>query len=227
MDTPVLSINQLSVALPAGADRAYAVQNISLTLDAGETLCVVGESGSGKSVLAMTVMGLLARELRVNEGEIMLQNVALLKADESRWRALRGRAMGMVFQEPMTALNPVMRCGEQIDEVLRCHTDWQATTRREAVLDIMRQVRLPEPERMLDSYPHQLSGGQRQRIVIAMAMVLKPALLICDEPTTALDVTTQQEILKLIRQRNKTAALRCCSSRTTWAWWRILQTGCW
>jgi peptide/nickel transport system ATP-binding protein len=106
----------------------------------------------------------------------------------------------MVFQEPMTALNPVMRCGEQIDEVLRCHTDWQATTRREAVLDILRQVRLPEPERMLDSYPHQLSGGQRQRIVIAMAMVLKPALLICDEPTTALDVTTQQEILKLIRQ---------------------------
>jgi peptide/nickel transport system ATP-binding protein len=200
MDTPVLSINQLSVALPAGADRAYAVQNISLTLDAGETLCVVGESGSGKSVLAMTVMGLLARELRVSEGEIMLQNVALCKADESRWRALRGRAMGMVFQEPMTALNPVMRCGEQIDEVLRCHTDWQATTRREAVLDIMRQVRLPEPERMLDSYPHQLSGGQRQRIVIAMAMVLKPALLICDEPTTALDVTTQQEILKLIRQ---------------------------
>ncbi|MFN6101057.1 MAG: ABC transporter ATP-binding protein [Burkholderiales bacterium] len=200
MDTPVLSINQLSVALPAGADRAYAVQNISLTLDAGETLCVVGESGSGKSVLAMTVMGLLARELRVSEGEIMLQNVALFKADESQWRALRGRAMGMVFQEPMTALNPVMRCGEQIDEVLRCHTDWQATTRREAVLDIMRQVRLPEPERMLDSYPHQLSGGQRQRIVIAMAMVLKPALLICDEPTTALDVTTQQEILKLIRQ---------------------------
>lgn len=200
MGTPVLSINQLSVALPAGADRAYAVQRISLTLDAGETLCVVGESGSGKSVLAMTVMGLLARELRVSEGEIMLQNVALLKADESRWRALRGRAMGMVFQEPMTALNPVMRCGEQIDEVLRCHTDWQATTRREAVLDIMRQVRLPEPERMLDSYPHQLSGGQRQRIVIAMAMVLKPALLICDEPTTALDVTTQQEILKLIRQ---------------------------
>ena len=200
MSTPVLCVNNLSVALPAGADRSHALQNISLTLNAGETLCVVGESGSGKSVLAMAVMGLLARELRVTAGSVLLQNEALLKANEERMRGLRGRAMGMVFQEPMTALNPVMRCGEQIDEVLRCHTDWPVLQRREAVLQIMQQVRLPEPERMIDSYPHQLSGGQRQRIVIAMAMVLKPALLICDEPTTALDVTTQQEILKLIKQ---------------------------
>ena len=200
MGTPVLSVNRLSVALPAGADRSHALQDISFSLNAGETCCVVGESGSGKSVLAMTVMGLLARELRVSEGEVRLQQESLLGLDDARWRALRGRAMGMVFQEPMTALNPVMRCGEQIDEVLRCHTDWPAPQRREAVLQMMQQVRLPEPERMMDSYPHQLSGGQRQRIVIAMAMVLKPALLICDEPTTALDVTTQQEILKLIRQ---------------------------
>ena len=200
MSTPVLAVNELSVALPAGADRSHALQNISLTLNAGETLCVVGESGSGKSVLAMAVMGLLARELRVTAGSVHLQNESLLNASAERMRGLRGRAMGMVFQEPMTALNPVMRCGEQIDEVLRCHTDWPVLQRREAVLQIMQQVRLPEPERMIDSYPHQLSGGQRQRIVIAMAMVLKPALLICDEPTTALDVTTQQEILKLIKQ---------------------------
>ena len=200
MSTPVLAVNHLSVALPTGADRSHALQDISLSLNAGETLCVVGESGSGKSVLAMAVMGLLARELRVSSGSVMLQNESLLDAGETRLRALRGRAMGMVFQEPMTALNPVMRCGEQIDEVLRCHTDWPLSQRREAVLQIMQQVRLPEPERMIDSYPHQLSGGQRQRIVIAMAMVLKPALLICDEPTTALDVTTQQEILKLIKQ---------------------------
>ena len=200
MSTPVLAVNELSVALPAGADRSHALQNISLTLNAGETLCVVGESGSGKSVLAMAVMGLLARELRVTAGSVHLQNESLLNASAERMRGLRGRAMGMVFQEPMTALNPVMRCGEQIDEVLRCHTDWPVLQRREAVLQIMQQVRLPEPQRMIDSYPHQLSGGQRQRIVIAMAMVLKPALLICDEPTTALDVTTQQEILKLIKQ---------------------------
>ncbi len=200
MNTPVLSVHNLAVALPLGADRSQALQNISLHLNAGETVCVVGESGSGKSVLAMAVMGLLARELRVSSGNVMLQNESLLDAGETRLRALRGRAMGMVFQEPMTALNPVMRCGEQIDEVLRCHTDWPVAQRREAVLQIMQQVRLPEPERMMDSYPHQLSGGQRQRIVIAMAVVLKPALLICDEPTTALDVTTQQEILKLIKQ---------------------------
>jgi len=200
MDTPVLSVNHLSVALPIGADRSHALQDISLHLNAGETLCVVGESGSGKSVLAMAVMGLLARELRVTSGSVWLQNEALLDATPQRMRGLRGLAMGMVFQEPMTALNPVMRCGEQIDEVLRCHTDWPVAQRREAVLQIMQQVRLPEPERMMDSYPHQLSGGQRQRIVIAMAMVLKPALLICDESTTALDVTTQQEILKLIKQ---------------------------
>ncbi|MSQ64841.1 MAG: ABC transporter ATP-binding protein [Limnohabitans sp.] len=200
MNTSVLSVQNLSVALPAGADRSHAVQDISLTLHAGETLCVVGESGSGKSVLAMSVMGLLARELRVTAGSVLLQNESLLDADAARLRGLRGRAMGMVFQEPMTALNPVMRCGEQVDEVLRCHTGWALLQRRQAVLQIMQQVRLPEPGRMIDSYPHQLSGGQRQRIVIAMAMVLKPALLICDEPTTALDVTTQQEILKLIQQ---------------------------
>ena len=200
MGASVLAVKHLSVALPAGADRSHALQDISLTLNAGETLCVVGESGSGKSVLAMAVMGLLARELRVTAGSVWLQNEALLEATPERMRGLRGRAMGMVFQEPMTALNPVMRCGEQIDEVLRCHTDWPVEQRRGAVLQIMQQVRLPEPERMMDSYPHQLSGGQRQRIVIAMAMVLKPALLICDEPTTALDVTTQQEILKLIKQ---------------------------
>ena len=200
MREPVLSVQNLSVALPAGADRSHAVQEVSLALHAGETLCVVGESGSGKSVLAMSVMGLLARELRLTQGQLHLQQESLTEASPARWRALRGRAMGMVFQEPMTALNPVMTCGDQIDEVLQCHTDWPLAQRREAVLHILQQVRLPEPERIVQSYPHQLSGGQRQRIVIAMAMVLKPALLICDEPTTALDVTTQQEILKLIRQ---------------------------
>jgi peptide/nickel transport system ATP-binding protein len=199
MTQPVLQVDHLSVALPAGADRPMALQHISLQLHAGETLCVVGESGSGKSVLATTVMGLLDGELKVASGSVRLQGESLLYASQARLRALRGRAMGMVFQEPMTALNPVMRCGEQIDELLRTHTDWSAAQRREAVLDMLAQVRLPDPERMWHSYPHQLSGGQRQRIVIAMAMVMKPALLICDEPTTALDVTTQKDILQLIQ----------------------------
>lgn len=195
---PVLSIHQLSVALPAGSDRVHAVHEVSLSILPGKTLCVVGESGSGKSVMATTVMGLLAKELRPSQGEIVLQGESLLGASAARLRALRGRSMGMVFQEPMTALNPVMTCGDQVDELLSTHTDWPRDQRRTEILRIFERVRLPDPERMMRSYPHQLSGGQRQRIVIAMAVVLKPALIICDEPTTALDVTTQKEILRLI-----------------------------
>jgi peptide/nickel transport system ATP-binding protein len=195
---PVLAIQNLHVALPQGADRPHAIENISLSIDAGKTLCVVGESGSGKSVMATAVMGLLAKELKVSNGEIILNGENLLAASQQKLRNLRGKAMGMVFQEPMTALNPVMRCGDQIDELLKTHTDWNAAKRKQEVLAILERVKLPEPERMMRSYPHQLSGGQRQRIVIAMACILKPALLICDEPTTALDVTTQKEILRLI-----------------------------
>jgi peptide/nickel transport system ATP-binding protein len=197
---PVLVIEKLHVALPPGSDRPYAIEDVSLSIRPGKTLCVVGESGSGKSVMATAIMGLLARELQPGPGRIMLRGESLLDASEQHLRALRGQAMGMVFQEPMTALNPVMTCGDQIDELLQQHTDWGAKRRDEAVLDILRRVKLPEPERMMRSYPHQLSGGQRQRIVIAMAVILQPALLICDEPTTALDVTTQKEILKLIAE---------------------------
>jgi len=194
----VLSIRGLSVALPAGADRAHAITNVSLDILPGQTLCVVGESGSGKSVMATTVMGLLPKELQAVAGGIVLQGESLLNASALRLRQLRGKAMGMVFQEPMTALNPVMSCGDQVDELLSTHTDWPAAQRRAEILRVFERVKLPEPERMLRSFPHQLSGGQRQRIVIAMAVILKPALLICDEPTTALDVTTQKEILRLI-----------------------------
>ncbi|MDP3606157.1 MAG: ABC transporter ATP-binding protein [Polaromonas sp.] len=208
---PILVIDKLHVALPPGSDRAYAVEDISLSIHAGQTLCVVGESGSGKSVMATAVMGLLARELKPGPGRIVLQGESLLDASTQRLRALRGQAMGMVFQEPMTALNPVMSCGDQIDELLRQHTDWGARRRSDAVLNILERVKLPEPERMMRSYPHQLSGGQRQRIVIAMAVILQPALLICDEPTTALDVTTQKEILKLIEdlQADLSGGHRC------------------
>jgi peptide/nickel transport system ATP-binding protein len=208
---PVLVIDKLHVALPPGSDRAYAVEDVSLRIYPGQTLCVVGESGSGKSVMATAVMGLLAREVQAGRGSIVLQGESLLDASAQRLRALRGQAMGMVFQEPMTALNPVMTCGDQIDELLRQHTDWGATQRSKAVLDILQRVKLPEPERMRRSYPHQLSGGQRQRIVIAMAVILQPALLICDEPTTALDVTTQKEILKLIEdlQADLSGGHRC------------------
>jgi len=195
----VLEIADLAIRLPAGADRPHAVDGVDLTVAAGEILCLVGESGSGKSVIAQAVMGLLPPSLALARGAIRLAGEDLGAAAPARRRALRCTAMSMIFQEPMTALNPVMPCGRQIEEVLREHTRLDAAARRARVLEIMAQVRLPDPERLIDAYPHQLSGGQRQRIMIAMALVLEPALLIADEPTTALDVTTQAQILTLMR----------------------------
>ena len=196
----VLDIRNLTVALPSHADRVHAVEDVGLTVNRGEIVCLVGESGSGKSVIAHAIMGLLPKALAPAGGEIRLTGENLLAAGESRLRELRCTRMSMIFQEPMTALNPVMRCGDQIDEVLATHTKLQAGARRVKVRDILSAVHLPDPERMIASFPHQLSGGQRQRIMIAMALVLEPALLIADEPTTALDVTTQAQILALIRE---------------------------
>jgi peptide/nickel transport system ATP-binding protein len=198
---PVLAVRDLTVVLPKGADRPHAVEGLDLDVGRGEILCVVGESGSGKSVTAAAVMGLLPpRQLTLTAGSIRLEGEELTRAPAARLRSLRGARMAMVFQEPMTALNPVMRCGRQIEEVLGAHRrDLSPAGRRERVLSVMREVRLPEPERLYDAYPHEISGGQRQRVMIATALVLEPALLIADEPTTALDVTTQAQILRLIR----------------------------
>ncbi len=195
---PILEVRGLTIALPPGGERSQAVSDVSFAVAAGEVLCLVGESGSGKSVIAQAVMGLLPKTLPVESGSIRLQGEEIASAAPARLRELRATRMSMIFQEPMTALNPVMTCGDQIDEVLREHTRLSAGERRERVLAIVREVLLPEPERMVQSYPHQLSGGQRQRIVIAIALVLDPVLLIADEPTTALDVTTQAQILRLV-----------------------------
>jgi peptide/nickel transport system ATP-binding protein len=197
---PVLEVRHLTIGLPPGGERATAVQNVSFTVGRGEIVCLVGESGSGKSVIAHSVMGLLPQALPVRGGQILLQGEDITHAPAFRLRELRATRMSMIFQEPMTALNPVMTCGDQIDEVLSEHTQLSAAQRRDKVLAIVREVLLPEPERIVASYPHQLSGGQRQRIMIAMALVLEPVLLIADEPTTALDVTTQAQILKLVLQ---------------------------
>ena len=196
----VLDVRDLTIALPAGADRALAVYGASFSVEAGEIVCLVGESGSGKAVIAQATMGLLPDALRATAGHIVIDGENVLAASEPRLRELRCTRMSMIFQEPMTALNPVMTCGEQIDEVLATHTALSGAERRARTLEIARDVRLPEPERMIASYPHQLSGGQRQRIMIAMALVLNPRLVIADEPTTALDVTTQAQILALIRE---------------------------
>src|SRR5712672_1330260 len=201
MTSPVLEIANLSVAIRGGGDRPHAVRGINLTVDANEIVCVVGESGSGKSVTAQAVMGLLPKNaMRVETGLIRLQGEELTAKSDAELRAIRGTRMAMVFQEPMTALNPVERVGDQIGEVLEVHTALDPRQRRKRVLEIMRAVHLPDPEQMIDAYPHQLSGGQRQRIMIAAALVLDPALLIADEPTTALDVTTQAQILRLMRE---------------------------
>ena len=196
---PVLDVRDLTIALPSGGDRKEAVSEVSFSVERGEILCLVGESGSGKSVIAQAVMGLLPNTLPVTKGQMLLDGEDVAKVTTERLRQLRATRMSMVFQEPMTALNPVMRCGDQIDEVLREHTALGPAERRRKILDTVREVALPDPERIVQSYPHQLSGGQRQRIMIAMALVLEPALLIADEPTTALDVTTQAQILELIK----------------------------
>ncbi|HZD26681.1 MAG TPA: ABC transporter ATP-binding protein, partial [Alphaproteobacteria bacterium] len=208
---PVLDIQGLTVRLPRHADRENAVEDVSVRVHPKEILCIVGESGSGKSVTAHSVMGLLPKgQLTPTAGRILLQGEDLLQASAERLRDLRCTRMSMIFQEPMTALNPVMSCGDQIDEVLRTHTSLSQGERMERILRILREVSLPDPERVVRAYPHQLSGGQRQRIMIAMALVLEPVLLIADEPTTALDVTTQAQILRLIKeiqQRHDTGVL--------------------
>jgi peptide/nickel transport system ATP-binding protein len=208
---PVLGVQGLTVRLPYGADRLNAVENVSFAVAPGEIVCVVGESGSGKSVTAHAVMGLLPPgQLTATGGRVLLEGEDLLLKSPAEMRRIRGDRIAMIFQEPMTALNPVMRVGDQIAEVLDIHTGLSERERRARVLNVMQSVHLPEPERMIDVYPHQLSGGQRQRIMIAAALVLDPVLLIADEPTTALDVTTQAQILKLIkelRERRNTGVL--------------------
>ncbi|HEY9316573.1 MAG TPA: ABC transporter ATP-binding protein [Achromobacter sp.] len=196
----LLDIQGLSIQLPAGADRALAVKEASLSIASGETLCIVGESGSGKSMIANAVMGLLPQPLvRPVAGSIVFQGHDLLALAEPQWRALRGNRIGMIFQDPMSALNPVMRIGDQLEEALDAHVKLSSAEKRARIIAALTDVRLPDPAGIAASYPGRLSGGQRQRVMIACALMLEPALLIADEPTTALDVTTQAQILDLIR----------------------------
>ena len=210
-NTAVLKIDNLSVQVVGSATGHKVIKNIGFQIVAGETVCVVGESGSGKSVTSLAVMGLLPKDgLVACSGSIMVEGENVLTASPQRLREMRATRMAMVFQEPMTALNPVEKVGAQIEEVLRLHTRLGKTERRDKVLAMLESVHLPDVGRIYDAYPHQLSGGQRQRIVIAMALILGPKLLIADEPTTALDVTTQKQILLLIRElqeKHNTAVL--------------------
>jgi ABC-type glutathione transport system ATPase component len=203
----VLQVDGLTVRLPADADRRDAVSDIHFTLMRNEILCVVGESGSGKSVTASAVMRLLPDGgPRIAEGRILLDGIDLRAASEEAMRSLRGRRMGMIFQEPMSALNPMMRIGDQVAEVLEAH-GVPAARRPAKVVELLGAVGLPDPSRIGQRHPHRLSGGQRQRVLIAMALALEPDILIADEPTTALDVTTQAQILQLIRDLQRSRGM--------------------
>lgn len=208
---PIIEINHLQITLPKGQERVFALADLSLKIHAGEITCLVGESGSGKSLTASAIMGLLpSRTVKVSNGEILYHGEDLLKMPEKSLQALRGNKMAMIFQEPMTALNPQKSVGWQIDEVLRLHTKLNKKDRFQKVIDILTEVHIPDPKSVYYAYPHQISGGQRQRVMIAMALILEPEFIIADEPTTALDVTTQAQILHLIKElqtKHKTGIL--------------------
>ncbi len=197
---PLLEINQLAVAFRQGAQETHAVRGVSLTLHAGETLALVGESGSGKSVTAHSIMRLLPASAHHPSGSIHFKGEELLQASDRRIRQIRGSEIGMIFQEPMTSLNPLHTIEKQLGEMLLLHQGLSQTQTRSRVLELLEQVEIPHPEQRLSAYPHQLSGGQRQRVMIAMALANEPNLLIADEPTTALDVTVQEQVLQLIQR---------------------------
>ncbi len=197
--TPLLEVDDLRVAFATPRGPAHAVDGVSLAVEAGQTLCVVGESGSGKSVTALAIMGLLASPPATVAGRIRFEGRDLVGLAPRALADLRGDRLAMIFQEPMTSLNPAFTVGSQLAEVLVRHRGMGAQAARDASVEMLRTVRIPAPERRVDDFPHRMSGGMRQRVMIAMALLCKPALLIADEPTTALDVTIQAQVLALMR----------------------------
>lgn len=204
----LLEVRNLNVAFQHEGEWTSAVEGLSFRLEAGTALGIVGESGSGKSVSSLAIMQLLSKKnARVQSEGIFFEGAGISEHDEKQMRMLRGSRMAMIFQEPMTSLNPVMRCGKQVMEAILTHHPEQKKTAREKVLKLFEKVLLPRPEAIFEAYPHQLSGGQKQRVMIAMALANEPKLLIADEPTTALDVTVQKEILQLLKALQRETAM--------------------
>ena len=196
----LLEISQLSTSFFTDKGEIRAVEDVSLSIEQGETLALVGESGCGKSVTALSIMRLLDYPGRVVEGKIVFKGRDLLSLPDHEIRKVRGNEIGMVFQEPMTSLNPVFTIGDQIGEALEVHTSQTKAQIRDEVIRLLEKVHIPSPEKRYDQYPHEMSGGMKQRVMIAMALACKPDLLIADEPTTALDVTIQAQILELLKE---------------------------
>ncbi len=200
---PLLQVSNLRTSFFTDKGEIKAVDDVSFTIHGGQTLALVGESACGKSVTALSIMRLLSSPGRVVGGTIKLKGQDLLALPETAMRKVRGKSIAMVFQEPMTSLNPVMRIGDQIGEVLQIHTDLSNTAIRQEVIGLLEKVRIASPNQRIDQYPHEMSGGMKQRVMIAMALACKPDLLIADEPTTALDVTIQAQILDLLADLQK------------------------
>lgn len=196
----LLSVKNLSTEFPVKKGIVRAVEDVSFDVDQGEILAIVGESGSGKSVTSLSIMGLLAEPGHVAGGSLEFEGKDLATLSEKQYRELRGNDMAMIFQEPMTSLNPVYRVGNQIVEAIRTHENVSKAEAKDRAVDLLRKVGIPSPEARINDYPHQMSGGMRQRVMIAMALACNPKLLIADEPTTALDVTIQAQILDLLRR---------------------------
>ena len=208
--SPLLDVDDLRVEFSTRRGKALVLNGVTFALQGGETLCVVGESGCGKSMTALAVLGLIPQPPgRIASGRVLFQGEDLVRASDARLREVRGNRISMIFQEPMTSLNPVFSVGEQIGEALRLHAGLDAAAARARSIEMLQQVGIPAPERRVDEYPHQLSGGMRQRVMIAMALACRPDILIADEPTTALDVTVQAQIFDLLRdlQREKGTAI--------------------
>jgi peptide/nickel transport system ATP-binding protein len=199
MTGPFLDVRNLSVDFPTEDGIVHAVSGVSFTVDRDETLAIVGESGSGKSVTSQAVMGLINRKAASVTGEVWLDGVDLIAATDEEIRSLRGNKMAMIFQDPLSSLHPFYTVGRQLVEATRVHQDLTKSQAREHAIAMLDRVGIPAPRKRIDDYPHQLSGGMRQRVMIAMALINSPDLLIADEPTTALDVTVQAQILELMR----------------------------
>lgn len=197
---PLLTVRSLTTVFPSGDGNANVVDRISLSLRGGETLAVVGESGSGKTMAFLSVLGLVPSPGRVTAGEVLSGDRDLTKLSRSALRRIRGAEIAMIFQDPLTALNPVFTVGDQLLEVIRAHTTITKRAARARAIELLERTHIPDPRKRIDNYPHQLSGGMRQRVLIAMAIALGPKVLIADEPTTALDVTVQAQILELLAE---------------------------
>ena len=197
---PLLEVRQLKTVFPGHAELVSVVDDVSLNVHGSETLAVVGESGSGKTMTFLSVLGLVPKPGRILSGEVLFDGKDLTQLNSKQLRQLRGSQIAMVFQDPLTALNPVFTIGDQLTEVIRAHRRINETAARKQAIEMLERVHIPDPRQRIDDYPHQLSGGMRQRVLIAMAISLQPKLLIADEPTTALDVTVQAQILELLNE---------------------------